>query len=280
MKQWEQVAIFGVGLIGGSIGLGLRSRGLAGQVVGIGRRRSSLQAALDCGAVDRITTDLHEGVREASLVIVCTPVELIVERVRQIADVVPAGTLLTDVGSTKSDIVNHLADLPKRTTFVGSHPMAGSEKTGVASADAQLFAGRNVVVTPHPQSPSAEVDRLTRFWETLGANVLRMTADEHDEAVAAVSHLPHVLASTLAAATPAEHLRLAATGWADTTRVASGDPELWRQILTQNREHILQAIDNFDEVLAALRSGLADRDDSHILRLLEAGKRNRDSLGS
>ena len=164
--------------------------------------------------------------------------------------------------------------------------MAGSEKAGVASATADLFDGRMVVVTQPPEQRRNDegllqaANQMREFWESLGAEVVTMDADQHDVAVAAVSHLPHVVASALSAATEADFLKLAATGWRDTTRVAGGDPELWRQILMENRTHVLQAMDNFANVLDSFRDGLRNGDAAQLVSLLTAGKQNRDTVGN
>ena len=280
MNRWETVAIIGVGLIGGSIGLGLRQRGLARRVVGIGRNPRRLEAARDSGAVTAIASQIGDGVCEADLIVVCTPVERIVSQVRAVAEACPAHALITDVGSTKSAICRQLQQCPIATgTFVGSHPMAGSEKSGVHHARADLFEERVTVVTPLEGTRDEHVERVQRFWQSLGSRVVCMSPEVHDRAVAAISHLPHVIASALSAATPPEHLLLASSGWRDTTRIAAGEVELWRQILWDNRAHVLQSLDNFAKVLADFREALGADDSQQLEQLLQAGKQNRDALG-
>jgi len=283
LKPFEKIAILGVGLIGGSIGLGARRRGLAEQLVGIGRNSRRLQAAQERGCVDRHTTDIAAGVTDAGLVIVCTPVERIVEHVRQVARHVPSGCLITDAGSTKESICAALdgplhADRDVR--FIGSHPLAGSEKTGAEHADADLFVGRVVVVTPTDGAAPSDVERIAEFWRAIGASVLPMPPPVHDAALAMTSHAPHLIASALAAATDDEQLPLAASGWQDTTRIAAADPALWRQIFADNRGHVLKTLDKFEKVLSQLRQALENKDDERLERLLEEGKRRRDSVGS
>jgi prephenate dehydrogenase len=280
MNQRGTVAILGVGLIGGSIGLALRRRGLARRVVGVGRRESSLAKALQRGAVTEATTDLARGVAEAELVVVCTPICNIVEYVRAAAEHAPPGVIVTDAGSTKGEIVAALDDLPRGAAFVGSHPMAGSEKTGPEFAEEDLFQDRVTIVTPTPNTPPHAVQAVEEFWQALGSRTVRMSPDEHDAAVAAISHVPHLAASALAAATPEEWVSLAAGGWSDTTRVAAGDVELWRQILTVNRSHVLRSLSEFETTLAAFRAALARGDDAELVRLLEQGKRRRDAVGN
>jgi prephenate dehydrogenase len=277
---WDTVAILGVGLIGGSIGLALRSRGQARHVIGIGRRESRLRVAQQVGAVDDFYTDLAQGVARAELSIVCTPVSHIVAQVRQISRVCPAGALITDAGSTKAGICRDLDRLEGNGTFVGSHPMAGSEKSGVEFARDNLFQDRVTVVTPTDSTDSGAVQRTEAFWAAMGSRIVRTTPEDHDRMVAEVSHLPHLVASALAAATRPENLIFAAKGWRDTTRVAAGDAELWRQIFSENRGHVLQSIDDFGKVLAAFRDAIAEDDRDELLRLLQSGKQCRESVGS
>jgi prephenate dehydrogenase len=282
---FDTIAIIGVGLLGGSIGLAVRERHLAKRVVGIGRDLARLREAENRRAVTEVASDLTAGVRDANLVIICTPVETVVDFVRQIAPIVDKGTLITDVGSTKATIVagadKVLADGKGLwASFVGSHPLAGSEKNGILFAKATLFEGRTVVVTPSELTNADATGKIERFWQAVGAKTLQMTPGEHDAAVASASHLPHLIASALAAATPEVALPLTATGWGDTTRVAAGDVELWRQILLDNRLHTLKALKGFEKVLSDFRAALEANDSAALLRLLTQGKRNRDFVGN
>ncbi len=281
MKRLETVAIVGTGLIGGSIGLAVRRGGLAKTVVGIGRRQASLRIARRVGAVTNTTVDLARGVAEAELVIVCTPVGLVVEHVRDVIQHCPHGTLITDVGSTKQTIVAALDEgLPRECRFLGGHPLAGSEKAGAAHAKADLFDGRLAILTPTRNTRAEDFDLLEAFWEGLGSVVVQMSAEEHDRALAVTSHLPHVASAALAAAVPESYFRFSGTGILDTTRLAAGDPELWRQILTLNRRHVLSALEMYGGQLAALHAAIRDDDQAALKRLLGQAKKNRDALGS
>lgn len=281
MQDWDTVAIVGVGLIGGSIGLALQQRGLARRVVGIGRRASSLKKARQYGTVTHTTQRLDRGVADADLVIVCTPVGQIVEHVCQAAQSCPANCLLTDAGSTKGGLVQELdRRLGSGPQFVGSHPMAGSEKTGPENARADLFDGQVAVITPTAKTDPRAAERVEHFWMSLGARVIRMAPQLHDEAVAMTSHATHVMASALAAATDEASLALAASGWRDTTRVASGDPQLWQQILLANRQQVVKSLKTIERTLAAFRNALTREDAAGLVELLDRGKKTRDSLGS
>lgn len=287
MKSWDRVAIVGVGLIGGSIGQALLRRQLAREVIGIGHKTASLQAAEQVGAVSSWTTDLAAGVKDVQLVVVCTPVEQIVPCVRQAAAACSSGTLITDAGSTKRDIVSQLtlgaASDPhwgRNVRFVGSHPLAGNEKRGPQAAMADLFDGRAVVVTPSAATSAADLQTITEFWNWLGGRVVVMSPEDHDRAVASTSHLPHVAASAIAAATPSEYVTLTGGGWLDTTRIAAGDPHLWRQILLSNRENLLQALESLQFQLDGWKSAVEQADGERIEKLLTEAKRIRDAVGS
>ena len=247
MKQWDTVAIVGVGLIGGSIGLALRKKNLANNVVGIGRRQASLRIARRVEAVTHTTIDLNKGVAEAELVIVCTPVGRIVDHVRQAAQHCPERILITDAGSVKQPIVAALdGSLARGCRFLGSHPLAGSEKTGATYASAELFEGRVAILTPTVNTRAEDFDLLEQFWQSLGSLVVQMSPEEHDQALALTSHLPHVAAGALTLTMPEKYYRLTGSGLLDTTRIAGGDPELWRQILVLNRENILRALEQYE----------------------------------
>jgi len=282
MAPLQNVAIVGVGLLGGSIGLALRQRGLAAEVVGIGRRQASLDKALACGAIDRAELDLKQGVASADIVVVASPVASVVDHVCLALTSVGSQALVTDVGSTKAAIC---AGVEKQAPalapqFVGSHPLAGDHRTGPENARANLLDGKTVVVTPTRATSESTADRVEAFWKSLDARVVRMSPEKHDQALAATSHLPHLLASALAASTPDEWLSLVATGWADTTRVAAADPELWTQIFSQNQTALLEALDRLVEQIDQLREGISAENWPQIQDTLQKAKRIRDTLGN
>jgi prephenate dehydrogenase len=286
MAEYDTVAIVGVGLIGGSIGLALRERRLAQKVIGVGRRQQSLDLARDVGAIDSGVTNLASGVSQAQLIVVATPVDMIAERVAQASAACPPASLITDAGSTKEAIVSAVdAGLAARRSgprFVGSHPLAGDHRTGPQHARADLFDRRTVVITPTEHTRPAAVTEVIGFWQSLGANVESMSPAQHDAALAITSHLPHVAAAALAAATPSELLTLTATGWRDTTRIAGSDPALWQAILTANRQHVLDALDLMSQMLTSLRESLEHGDNESLVTILETAarrKRDRDALG-
>jgi prephenate dehydrogenase len=259
---------------------------LAENVVGIGRRAVSLDMAHRAGAVTQSTQDLRSGLAGTELVVICTPVAQIVEQVRQVAAACGARSLITDVGSTKGWIVGQIdallqnGALPAGTRYVGSHPIAGSEQTGVAQADAELFQGRVVVVTPTARSAEADVTTVSDFWSALGADVRRLSPEAHDAVLAATSHVPHVVAFALAASVADENWPLSAGGLRDTTRIAASDPELWSQILLTNRDEVLKALERYQQSLDGLRDALRQSDKTRLLELLQEAKRKRDAVGN
>ena len=260
--MWKTVTIIGVGLIGGSIGLALRERKLAERVIGVGRRAATLRKAKQLGIVNATTLRLEDGVAEADLVVVATPIAQIVDQVCAAAQACRPETLITDAGSTKATIVARLnGQIPDSIRFVGSHPLAGSEKSGPEAATADLFEGRVVVVTPSRTTHNGAAEDAADFWSALGATVFLMSPEEHDAALASTSHLPHLLASLLAGATPRADLPLTATGWQDTTRIAAGDPELWTQIFLDNKRNVLKSLALFEKTMqrakAAIERGVA-----------------------
>ena len=279
MADYERVLIVGVGLLGGSLGMALLRRKLAAQVVGWGRRPEALQQALELGAISEVSHDLPSACAGTDAVVICTPVQQVVQNAAEAAQYLTPGAWITDVGSIKGSICSGLP-AAVHPFFCGAHPLAGSEKSGVAFADAQLFQDRLTIVTPTDDTPADLADRVAKFWEQVGSQTLRMTPDEHDQAVARISHLPHLLASALAGVTPDGLLPLAASGWCDTTRVAAGNVELWRQIMCENRSPLLAAARKYraalDEWIEALERG----DDERLQHLLQTGKQQRDSVGN
>jgi prephenate dehydrogenase len=266
----ERLAVLGVGLLGGSIAKAARARGLAREIVGVGRDLGRLQPAVRDGALDRATTDVAEGVGEADLVVLGGPVLVNEALLAQVWRAATAGTVVTDVGSTKASIVRaaeRLAAGRSEVHFVGSHPMAGSEKSGYAVARADLLVGATVVVTPGEGGEARAVKTVNEFWTALGARVVTLDADTHDRAVAAISHLPHVVAWALVDAVARfepEAFAVAARGFKDTTRIAASDPDMWRDILLDNRQAVQASLVAFRGALDDLEA-LVDAGDAAAL---------------
>ena len=281
--RWQKISIIGVGLLGGSIGLAVRKRKLAKEVAGYVRRAASLKECEQAGAVDYATTDLLATVSGADLVILCTPLAQMRALVQRILPALKRGAIVTDVGSVKASVVRDLETLVKKSGahFIGSHPMAGGEKAGVLAARADLFEGAMCVVTPTKQSNAAARRRLEQFWSALDGRVLRLTPDWHDVFVSRTSHLPHVTAAALATlvlnpAHPDAQSELCANGFRDTTRIASGSPEMWRDIALANRKHLGRSLEAYIGELQKFRRALKAADVKAIAKFFETGKQRRD----
>lgn len=278
MPQYERVVIIGVGLLGGSIGLALRKRGLANRVIGIGRNLLSLEQARKLGAITDVSQSLQSACENADLVVVCTPVQQISLWVNTCSELpLSSNCLITDVGSTKSNIVGSV-DQSAHSRFCGSHPIAGSERSGVQFASAELLEGRMTIVTPTSATPAQVAVRIEEFWHSIGSQTQQMTAAEHDQAIANISHLPHLIASALACATESELLPLVGTGWQDTTRIAAGGVEMWQQIVAENSKPILQALNGFTLHLQEWIEVIESGNSKQLVKLLECGKSKRDSV--
>jgi prephenate dehydrogenase len=276
LEPVRRVAIVGVGLIGGSIGSALRARRVAAEIVGVGRDAGSLAEAERLGAIDRGTTDLREGTRSADVVVVCTPVNRVVEDVRNCAEAAGPRVLITDAGSTKRQIVEAVERHPRAASaFVGAHPVAGSERRGVAHARADLFDGRPCVLTPTSRTPADRLRRARQFWAAVGCRILEMGPTEHDEVLAYTSHLPHALAAALAGSVPADWLPLAAGAYRDVTRVAAADTGLWAAIFRENRGPLLKALDSLRERLVGFQYALMTDDEDAIRRWWDEGRERR-----
>jgi len=280
--RWKKVTIIGVGLLGGSIGLALRERGLAGEVRGVVRRKISVNECRRAGAVDTAGLDVANGVEGADLVVLCTPIARMEAVVTELLPALKPGAIVTDVGSVKGPVVRRLTARVRRAggVFIGSHPMAGSEKGGVRAARADLFDGAVCVVTPTRATPKPALQSLTRFWRGLGATVLTMDAARHDRLVSRASHLPHMVASALAlhVLDPRRDGRqplLCASGFRDTTRVAAGSAEMWRDIALANRANLVRDLAAFEKRLAGLRRAIESGDEADVSRFLAEAQRLR-----
>jgi len=277
--EFETLAIVGVGLIGGSIGLAARARGLARTVVGVGRKQARLDEARRRGVIDEAVVELAAAASRADLTIFCTPVDRIIAGVREAAKVTKPGALITDAGSVKGSICRALeTGLPQSVEFVGSHPLAGSEKQGFEHADEALFEDRVCVLTPVKTNSRRAVERISEFWKGLGSTVVEISPESHDQALAETSHLPHLVAAALATTLSAENEALAATGFRDTTRIASGDADLWAAILMGNRDQVLASLSRYGESLAHFRRAIEQNDASALKLLLKAAKIRREQM--
>jgi len=275
MMRFDRVAVIGVGLIGGSFALALKAAGICGHVVGIGRSAANLQLAKEKGIIDSIAAEASD----ADLLLVATPVAQFPQVLASIAPRLKPSAIVTDVGSTKRDVVAaaRAALRGRISQFVPAHPIAGAEKSGAAAASADLFRGKRVVLTPLQENSAASLQAIEAAWTACGARVSRMSPEEHDAVFAAVSHLPHLLAYALVheiagRSNSAQLFGYAAGGFRDFTRIASSHPEMWRDICVANREPLLAELDRYAGKLRALRP-LLERGDGAALETLFAEAR-------
>ena len=280
---FPKVTLVGVGLLGGSLGLALKARKLAAHVEGHVRRAASVTECERLGVVDHATTDLLSAVQDADLIVFCTPLARMRTLAEQCTTALKPGAVVTDVGSVKGAVVTELEPIFAKAgaQFIGSHPMAGGEKTGPASARADLFEHAVCIVTPGTKSPASLVKQMEDFWSAVGGRPLRLTPDQHDSLVARSSHLPHVVAAELAnyilsPAHPKEQPALCAAGFRDTTRIAAGSPEMWRDIALANRKHLARALGVFIEDLQEFQLALERGDSKAMDEFFETAKHRRD----
>lgn len=277
------LGIAGVGLIGGSVGMAARQRGLAGRVVGIGRSEERLRLARQLGAVDEFTTDLLDGASRCDLLYLATPVLTIIEQLRRLRELEGHRCVVTDGGSVKGAILEAARALPPEMRFVGGHPMAGSEDAGVEAARADLFEGATYVLTPADWSDTGALELVRRFAQALGSRVLEMSAETHDRIVARTSHLPHIAAGAFlrvaqAAGRGVRDVR--AGSFRDLTRVAASPAALWRDICCANRGPILDALRQFRELLEDAERLIAEGTPEEIESWFDAGRRLNSELAA
>ncbi len=277
--QFQKITLIGVGLLGGSVGLAARGRGVAERVTGLVRRAESVEECTAAGAADDATLDLAEAVADAGLVILCTPVGGMRDLAAKIQPHLAADAIITDVGSVKGPVVE--AVQPVLPRFIGSHPLCGSEKSGVAHARADLLEGAVCAVTPSDASPADAVEAVTAFWSALGSRVVNLSAADHDAICARTSHLPHVLASALVNAVLANPRAgendFLGTGFRDTTRLASGEAGMWRDIAMDNAEAIAGALEDLQTELARLKTALSEKDAVALEQFFAKGRAARNA---
>jgi prephenate dehydrogenase len=282
-QLFRRAAVLGVGLIGGSMGMLMKRKGLAARVVGSTSRLETLSRAKELGAIDEGSLDIAEVVKGADLVVLAAPIRKILEHLAALPGLVSPGTIVTDVGSTKAVIVRASAKLSRAgACFVGGHPMAGSEKAGAAAARPDLFQGAVWALCPGADVPRHAVQKMEKLVAAMGAQALLLKPEEHDLLVAAISHLPHLASAALVAQAEKAARRhprvrtMAATGFRDTTRLAGGEPSLWRDVFLSNKRHVLTAIDRLLRELQDFRRALDAKDERAIWSFLERARQARE----
>lgn len=282
--NFDTVTIVGTGLIGGSIGLGLKKRRLAKHIIGVGRQESTINLALKIKAIDEGAIDFKKALNEADIVILATSVDTILKLAKKAIPLMKKSAILTDVGSTKNYIVSEIdKEINEKhhgnnINFVGAHPLAGSEQRGIDAAKADLFENSICVLTPSKTTSKSCITKVSKMWKALGAEICILQPLEHDEIVASVSHLPHFVAAGLTCMINKKYWKFAASGLRDTTRVASGDPKLWLNICKQNRAKIIEALKRFSREINSTLNDLEKENDKSILKKLTDAKNMRDKF--
>lgn len=283
MKPFEQITVIGVGLLGASLAMACKEHALARRIVGFGRNRDNLEKARKLKIVDDYSTDLSKAVKGADLIVLCSPVGSFKQLAEGMAPSLKAGTIVTDVGSVKGPMVRELEKIiPSSVSFVGGHPIAGGEKSGIGAADKDLFSGAKCIITPTPNTDKAAQARVVSLWEKLGMNVCTMDADEHDYIFGAVSHLPHVIAyalmNTVAEIKTANHDQIAffgGSGLKDVTRIAASDPVMWRDICVANKSSILGCLALYQETLGKIKASIEQGDGKSLEQMFSAANKHR-----
>ncbi len=277
---FRQVTIIGLGLMGGSLGMVLRKRRLARRVIGFSRREATVERAKARGAVDDGCTELcPDWLGDSELVVIATPPEAVATTARAVARLTRHRFVLTDVASAKAGIVSKLERiLPERISFVGGHPMAGSDLSGIEAADPALFDGAVCILTPTSRTRRQALSRVSSLWREVGGRPVSLSPSRHDLFVAQVSHVPHLAAAGLLLAADSPALRFAAGGLADATRIALSDPALWVEICRMNRRQLKTALDRFIRTMEQLRASVSKGDKGALLRRLQAARRARRGL--
>jgi len=275
MPLFKKVAIIGVGLIGGSLALGIKKKKLACEVVGVSRHSRTISLALKMKAIDKgsLSLDIIKG---ADLVIISTPVDIIISLRKKILQYIDKGCIVTDVGSTKEAVAGALGKV--FPNYIGSHPLAGSEKRGVINASFDIFEGSLCILTLGRKRSSLALKKIKEMWKRLGARTVILTPRSHDKSLSFTSHLPHIVASSLINSVPAGTLKFSAGGLKDTTRIASSDPLLWRDIFLTNRKNLLKAIDSFQDNLDRIKSAIKANNAKALEKIFSQSKKIRESL--
>ena len=281
----DKLAVVGVGLIGGSLALALKEAGAVGHVVGIGRGLQNLETALKLGVVDSFTQDLTEGVANADVVFLATPVQSLGTVAEQAMPYLKPGAVITDGGSVKQAVIDAIEPhLRNDVHFVPGHPIAGTEDSGAEAAFATLYHNRRCILTPTARTAEEPLDLISRMWQLVGSQIVVMDVDKHDRVLAAISHLPHMVAYALVNAVGAYDrydesiLEYSAGGFLDFTRIASSDPTMWRDIAQTNREALLEMMEQFETFFAELKEDVATGSGERLFEFFRRSKQSRDEI--
>jgi len=278
----NKITIIGVGLIGGSLALALKERNLAKAVFGYGRDQTRLEEAQKSNVIDAFSTNIKEAIDEANIIVIATPVGTFKDILHQIEPLISSNVIITDVGSTKSDIVNIVNDVLKDNSscFIPAHPIAGKERSGFEVSDSKLYDGKKVIITPQETNSPESIDVIDQMWKNVGADVDFMSAESHDNLLGMTSHLPHMLAFSLVNYLVDQNPNAsiyAGGGFKDFSRIASGDAVMWRDICLQNKNQIMNHLKGYQSTLDDLLEAINDEDSEKLGQLFTTAKKTRDS---
>ena len=280
-----RLAIIGVGLIGGSLSLALKEAGAVGEVIGCGRGKPNLEKALELGVIDKFVREPLEAVRDADVVFLATPVKTLKTVTQQCLPGLKPGAIITDGGSVKGDVARAIEPLlPEGVYFVPGHPIAGTENSGAEAAFPSLYQGKRCILTPTENTDPQALELIEQMWRTVGSDVVRMSLEKHDKILAAISHLPHMVAYSLVNAVGSyDHyeeniLEYSAGGFRDFTRIASSDPTMWRDIAETNRDALLEMMEQFEKSLAELKADIAEGNGEKLFEFFLRSKQLRDAI--
>ncbi|MCK5237802.1 MAG: prephenate dehydrogenase/arogenate dehydrogenase family protein [Deltaproteobacteria bacterium] len=283
--KFERVAIFGVGLIGGSFAMELKRFNLASHIVGVGRGQENLETAMKLGIVDSITTDPLEAVKDADLIFLAVPVNSMGALVEKFRGELKIGAIITDGGSVKEKLIDEVSTfIPEGVHFVPGHPIAGTEHSGAEAAFIGLYKDKKCILTPTDNTDKEAVETVKALWEAMGSTVIFMEPKRHDIVFGAVSHLPHVIAYALVNSVSSlekekfDVMGFGAGGFKSTTRIASSSPEMWSDICTMNKDAVLRCIDVFQKVLLRIKDDITEGDNQSLVEEFDRAKKSRDSF--
>lgn len=282
----NKVAILGVGLIGGSLARALRRQGVCENIIGFGNDESQLKEALTLGVIDKYALDCANAVEDADVVVLATPLCAMDSLFSEFKDAISADAVITDVGSSKASVIGSARKYlssEQLGNFIPGHPVAGTEKSGVEASFAELFENRLVILTPLPETREESKEFVSQIWESIGATVVSMDIEHHDEVLAATSHLPHMLAYALVDCLASmqerdEIFKYAAGGFTDFTRIASSNPQMWNDVCISNRENLIKMLDRFGSRLKEIKSAIGDGDSDALLQIFTRAKNMRDEF--
>lgn len=284
LPSFKKMVIVGVGLIGGSLALACRNKDIVSEIVGVGRSKENLQQALSMNVIDTYFFRVEEAVKDADLIVLATPVKALIRLTEEMVPYLSPGTILTDVGSVKGAVMSIEDIVPPNSSFVGGHPIAGREKSGVRAASPDLFINARCILTPTQKTNTTALERVRSLWEIVGANVSYMSPSLHDKIFAAVSHLPHVAAYALVNTlidleeTEKDIISFSAGGFKDFTRIAASHPEMWRDICLMNKENIIEMLEAYEEYIGKLKRLIKEEKEEELYSEFVKAKTAREKI--